>query len=64
MIAAYLRPWRRGASPLQFSSVLEQIEFLIAILIDGAGAPEQGSEPLCAGLRAIAAQLRAATGVM
>jgi tetratricopeptide (TPR) repeat protein len=32
VIAAYLRPWRRGGSALKFSSVLEQMEFLIAIL--------------------------------
>jgi tetratricopeptide (TPR) repeat protein len=58
VIAAYLRPWRRGASALKFSSVLEQIEFLIAILC-GTDA----TAPLCDGLRAIVAQLRTATGV-
>src|SRR5262249_20798724 len=32
IIAAYLKPWRRGASALPFASVLEQIEFLIIVL--------------------------------
>jgi hypothetical protein len=64
VIAAYLRPWRRGASALKFASVLEQFEFLIAIL-----TPEPGSTPdaerasLCTGLTAILTQLRTATGV-
>jgi hypothetical protein len=55
VIAAYLRPWRRGASALQLSSVLEQMEFLIDIL---AGHPALGG-----GIGAIVAQLRGATGV-
>jgi tetratricopeptide (TPR) repeat protein len=55
VIAAYLRPWRRGASALQFSSVLEQMEFLIDIL---------ASHPALGGATgAIVAQLRGATGV-
>jgi hypothetical protein len=59
VIAAYLRPWRRGASALKFASVLEQIEFLIAILTQPDEVPEGGA--LCAGLHAIMTQLRAAT---
>jgi hypothetical protein len=55
VIAAYLRPWRRGASALQFSSVLEQMEFLIDIL---ASHPALGGA-----ISAIVAQLRGATGV-
>lgn len=59
VIAAYLRPWRRGASALKFASVLEQIELLIAILTQPDEVPEGGA--LCAGLHAIMTQLRAAT---
>jgi tetratricopeptide (TPR) repeat protein len=55
VIEAYLRPWRCGASALQFSSVLEQMEFLIDIL---ARHPALGG-----GIGAIVAQLRGATGV-
>jgi tetratricopeptide (TPR) repeat protein len=63
VVGAYLRPWRRGASALEFASVLEQFDFLIQIL--GGESPEQHSDRsrLRAALRAIAAQLRAATGV-
>ena len=64
VIAAYLRPWRRGASALKFASVLEQFEFLIAILAREPGsAPDVTKDALCAGLNAILTQLRAATGV-
>ena len=62
VVAGYLRPWRRGASAVQFGSVLEQLDFLIQIL-DGEPAGDNQRLPLCVGLRAIAAQLRAATGV-
>lgn len=62
VVAAYLRPWRRGASAVQFGSVLEQLDFLIQIL-DGEPAGDGQRLPLCVGLRAIAGQLRAATGV-
>jgi hypothetical protein len=64
MIAAYLRPWRRGGSALKFASVLEQFEFLMAILAREPGtAPDVTRDALCAGLNAILTQLRAATGV-
>jgi tetratricopeptide (TPR) repeat protein len=54
-IAAYLRPWRRGGSALQFASVMEQIDFLIVILSDKTALRD--------GLNAIKTQLTAATGV-
>jgi hypothetical protein len=53
VIAAYLRLWRRGASALKFASVLEQIEFVIAILTPGQNQVADGQAALCAGLRTI-----------
>jgi hypothetical protein len=64
VIGAYLRPWRRGASALKFASVLEQFEFLIAILGQELGeTPDVKRGALRAGLQTILTQLRAATGV-
>src|SRR5262249_429803 len=42
VIAAYLLPSRRGASALQFSSVLEQTEFLIDIFCQPPGVGRRG----------------------
>jgi hypothetical protein len=63
VVAAYLKAWRRGGSALQFASVLEGIDFVIRILSDESKGADSPLAPLCAGLRAVAAQLRSATGV-
>jgi CHAT domain-containing protein len=64
VVEAYLKPWRRGASALQFASVLEQIDFVAAVLKDDTGAqPALGRKQMCEALQAIALQLRAATQV-
>ena len=62
VIAAYLQAWRRGGSALQFASVLEQIDFVSHIL-DQPESAHPTMAQLCVGLRAVAAQLRSATGV-
>ena len=62
-VEAYLRPWRRGASRLEFASVLEQIGFVITVLGDGPRKPDAGRKKLRDALDAILAQLHSATGV-
>ena len=56
--AAYLRAWKRGASRLKFSSVLENLRFVAATLNGLAPATD-----LQAALVAIATRLAAETGV-
>ena len=60
-VEAYLKPWRRGASRLEFASVLEQMEFIIAVLGDGSKKPGERKK-LASALETIATQLRSATG--
>jgi tetratricopeptide (TPR) repeat protein len=60
IIEAYLRAWRRGASAIKFASVLEQIEFVRAILCDDSG---HARADLCHALSTIADRLRSVTGV-
>jgi hypothetical protein len=59
MVEAYLRPWRRGASRLKFASVLENFEFIGAMLDD---VPSEALR-LGAPLRAAARRLREETRV-
>ena len=55
--------WRRAGSALQFASVMEQIDFVSRILIDQREGAEPAMAQLCVGLRAVAGQLRSATGL-
>jgi hypothetical protein len=59
MVEAYLRPWQRGASRLKFASVLENFEFIGAMLDD---APSEAAQ-LGTALRAAARRLREETRV-
>jgi hypothetical protein len=60
---AYLRPWRRGGSLLQFASVLETLEFIAAVLEDGGDGTAEVRARLSVALREIARDLDAKTGV-
>jgi len=60
MVEAYLRPWRRGASRLKFASVLENFEFIGAMLDD---ALSEAAQRLGTALRAAARRLREETRV-
>ena len=62
VIEAYLRPWKRGGSPLKFASVLEQIDFVAEVLTgDRPAASKETRAALVTALRFIAGRLRAAT---
>jgi CHAT domain-containing protein len=63
VIEAYLRPWRRGASPLKFQSVLEQMTFVAEVLTDGPNETKADRAKLVKAIRSIIERLRAATKV-
>jgi tetratricopeptide (TPR) repeat protein len=58
VVEAYLRPWKRGASRLKFASVLEQMEFVIAVLGDGPKKSAARRKKLQGALEAITVRLR------
>jgi CHAT domain-containing protein len=60
---AYLRPWRRGGSPLQFASIIETLDFIAAVLDDGGTDSDAIRARLSEALRAIARDLDVKTGV-
>jgi hypothetical protein len=61
IVEAYLKPWRRGASRLEFASVFEQLAFVRTVL-EGENADPVRRE-LCSALGAIEAQLHSQTGL-
>ena len=57
VVAAYLDPWRDGGSWIKLASVIEQLDFLAAILSEGPAGNRNEREALVAALRRMSEKL-------